>query len=1106
MALVVVVLASTLATLPGALGASPSYTLTGYVRQPGPGTPAVPSGVQVDLVSQGSGTVYTTTTTVGGGFTFSSASTGGALQPGYWGLWVPPQTNRSFGSGATLCFPCAALSVSQNPVFKFENATALTTSLYNPILSNVQILYYNATQNGTVTAGGSPLPGANVRVLAPMYNGVVLVNNTTASNGAYSLKVPWGTWVLQATAPGPAPNYVNSTQVVISSRTPPSVNPVIRHYLVSGTVDQLSGSPVPSSGNVTLYDPTNRYVYSAATPPGGYYQIGTYPSGFVTSGSQTFDVFLATVGYSTTWYSLTVSSPSLVEHNVEVPLQAPNQLGVYLTTLNFSSFNVAKGTGTLNVSTTANLGNDTVLPNLPNGTVGQLWTQLGLDFANSVSFPSTSLSSVYAWENASGPFFPAVQAGTTINGTGFLGLSSPQGLTSETSTCSGTCDASSTSNLTLGWSTKYTLNGTLYKNSSSYTIGFNFRHPSSSADVYNYSVILPSGYVLRSGTSAPIGTRLVAAGPGGTWTKFTLQSLPSLTPSGAASFTIVRYSALTAIVNATVSNFAFSSLNVLNSTNGNYTVEVGLGQNVTFSAQNTLYPAGNNGTKFAWTFGDSSSATVTTATTSHIYLTGSANEPFNGTLKVWSSGGLNNTTKFHVWVATGPVTAGILSNATAAETKSVSGTTYLLVNWSTILRFNATGSKAEVSPSTTKVAGVLSVASYTLVSKGFKQVANYSVGSGAQYWQNWSVQFLGAGSYLTNGTVNGAKVPFKGWQYNLTLTVWSGTGQSASTTLVILVNDTEKPVPAFQILTLAGKPVSGSGIVAGSNLSVQVQLNGANASDPHNGSIGKYYWHIYNSGNTSFQWGTNISTVKPYPKPWLPAQSTAYTVNLTVWDLNGNKAWTTQSLTVSANSTTTPIMGAYTLTGPAKLTQGTSYTFWINVTVGGGKLSVAHNVTVRWYTTSPGGTSQSAIAGTPGSVRFYNYTSPGVANPTPFAVGRIASLAWNVTVRAEVTWSPGTTGNFNLYANVTATNEFAGDYSSATNVAQTSITVGPNPTTQLLEYVAIGVAVVVVILLIIVYYRRRSGRGGAAKPTGRAGLERGSKRPSEEEEDEEESS
>jgi len=346
-------------------------------------------------------------------------------------------------------------------------------------------------------------------------------------------------------------------------------------------------------------------------------------------------------------------------------------------------------------------------------------------------------------------------------------------------------------------------------------------------------------------------------------------------------------------------------------------------------------------------------------------------------------------------------------------------------------------------------------------------------------------------------------VTFFGWQYNLSLTVWDGAGHSATASLVVLVNDTEAPVSAFQVLNSAGTPVKGSAIVAGTNLSAKVLFNGANASDPHNGSVVKYYWLVTNSKNTTVHIGLNTTTVKPYPSVWLAAATNAYTVNLTVWDKNGNKGYTTQSLTVSQNTTTSPIMAATNLTGPSTLTDGTSYTFWVNITVGGGAKSVATNVSVAFYLLSPsGGGSRNNIGGAPASVKFYNYVS-GVVNTTPFATGLISSLAYNTTVRAEITWNPGITGSFTLYANVTAQNEFSGDYASGPNVKTMAVTINPNPTTQLLEYVAIAVVVVVVIALLILFYRRRTGRAGTKSGTARSGLER-SKRAADDEDDEDE--
>ncbi|MGA8603847.1 MAG: PKD domain-containing protein [Thermoplasmata archaeon] len=1110
-ALVLVTLVtSSLVAIAGAQAGSPAnYTLTGYVEQPG-GSP-VKAGAQVDLVSRATGQVFSTTITgAGGQFTFTTASTGGALTPGYWGVWVPPQGNVSIPScNPTRPYQCAILPQSQNPVFAFENATALTTSNYPVVLTGVSVLPYTGKITGTVSSGATPEPGAQVSLLDPSYNGLVLVNNTTAASGAFSLSVPlsvapFSNWVLRTTLPGPTVLY-NFTQAVVPTRTPVVINPDIQNYLVSGYVNLRSNpsAHVPTAGNVTLFDPSNGYLYTSGTPVGGFYSAGTYPLNFV-SGSQTFDVALSSIGYGTVWYPLSVSSPTPVQQNVLVSPLASNQLGSYQTTLNFSGINVASGSGNLAVKTVATLGNDTVVPNLPNATVGQLWAQLGLDFDNSIALSTASLPTVASWVNSTGPFFPAVQAQTSVNGTGFRGPAAPETLASWSSTCSGSCGLSTGGSLTYQWSESYGLNGTVPTNSSTYRIAFGFAHPVSSSDVYNYTLVLPTGYVLAAGTQAPSGTRLAPAGPGGTWTSFTLQSLPSSALVGSASFSIVKYSALTAIVNASVSNFAFSNQNVLNSTNGNYTVEVGLGQNVTFSALNSLYPSGTNGTSFAWTFGDGGSSSSGSATANHTYSTASGSTPLNGQLTVTSSGGLVDSTTFHVWVAEGPVVAVITANSTAAQNKTAGSTPYVFINWGTTLNFNANQSTAQVSPTAT-VQAVRSVASFALVSShGFKQTANFSVGQNANFGAPFTVTFLGAGSYLSSGTVGGTAVPFLGWQYNLTLTVWSGTGQTAKTTLVILVNDTQKPVSAFLILNSAGAAIKNGGVVAGTNLSANVLLNGANATDPHNGSIVKYYWLVTNSGNSQVHLGYNVTTVKPYPAPWLTASTTSYTVNLTVWDRNGNSAYTKQQLSVSQNTTTTPIVEANNITGPTSLTDGSSATFWVNITIGGGSKSVADDVSVAWYLQSPSGSSkQIPIAGAPASVKWYNYISPGNVNSTSFASGTLATLAFNATVRAVITWTPVLTGNYILYANVSASNTFAGNYKSLPNVQQLSISISPNPTTQLLEYVAIGVAVVVVLFLIVLWYRRRSRRGQVKSGTGRSGLER-PKRPADDEDDEDE--
>jgi len=1093
---VLLLLAGSLVTLGGAQAASsPNYVLTGYARtSTGQGI----SGTLVDLQSRATGQIFTTRTTgSGGAFAFNSSNTGSAIAPGYWSVWVPAQANVSAGYGSGCTPICAIFPVNQTPTARYYNATDLTTTT-SPVLLNITVADYTSTIKGTVSETGSVVPGATVQLIYPLFDDLSLANNTTGPYGNYSLKAPPGTWIVKTTIPGVPPAY-NVTRVTVPKRGTVTVNPNVQNFLIYGSVLQAGvrgNPPVPNGGNLTVWDPTDGYIYSSPTPAGGYYSFGSYAN-LSYSGSQTFDVVLSTIGYATNYVPVTISSPSSLQKNVLVSPLLTSQRGSYTTTLNFSTINVSTGKGSVSVNTSAYLGNNTVFANLPNASVGQMWAQLGLDFAHSISFPQSDLAPFFAWENASGPFLPAVQAGLAINGTGFLAPAGAQNLTSFSSTsCSSSCGLSTSGDIQLGWNTTYRLNGTLSGNSSSYTVNFGFTHPLAS-DAYNYTVVLPTGYALAAGTAAPSNSKLLPLGPDDTWTKFNLVSLPSPTPQGSFSFTIVKYANLTANVNITEKNFAFSTANILNATHNNYTVVVGLNQNVTFSALNSTYPAGTNGTKFVWDFGDGAQTTTGQATTNHTYSAASGRYAYNGSLTVTSSGGLKNSTTFFVWVGQGPVAAAISSNATASQNRSVGGTPYLFVNWGTAVSLNATASTAKISP-TALQANVISVATFVITAKGFKVTQNYSSSQGASVDSNYSYTFLGAGVYYTNHTtINGSTIFFKGWQYNISLTVWAGSGQSGTASLIVLVNDTQKPVPAFQVLNAAGKPVSGSGVITAANLTARISLNGANSTDPNNGSLTKYYWQISNS--TALVRATNVTSVKPYPTFWLTPQSAAYTINLTVTDLNGNRAWTTASLQVSVNSTTTPIMQATNLTAPTSYNAGTSYTIWVNLTSGGGTKSVAQNVTVAFYLTSPTGTTRSYIASSPGSVQFYNYTAVGVVNTVPFATGLIPTMAYNQTYRAVIHWTPGSTGNFVLYANVTASNGYIGNYASG--VVSQSISVNPNPTTQALEYVAIGAAVVIVIVLIVIFYRRRGGRTTSGRSGGRSS-DRGKAKPSADEDDE----
>src|SRR5580658_7284550 len=116
-ALVVMMLATTLVSAPGARATNgpTDYVLSGHVTTAG--AVPVPAGVTVDLISGSTHQVFTAQTTAGGAYSFTSSSTSDALVPGNWGVWVPPQGNITLSNR-----PAGILPADPKPTFFYETA------------------------------------------------------------------------------------------------------------------------------------------------------------------------------------------------------------------------------------------------------------------------------------------------------------------------------------------------------------------------------------------------------------------------------------------------------------------------------------------------------------------------------------------------------------------------------------------------------------------------------------------------------------------------------------------------------------------------------------------------------------------------------------------------------------------------------------------------------------------------------------------------------------------------------------------------------------------------------------------------------------------------
>jgi PKD domain len=1103
LALVVAVLAlASFASLPGALGASPNYVISGLVLQPnGYG---VPNGVTVQLTSSATHAVYTTTTGSGGAFQFNSSNTGGALAIGWWGLAVQPQSDIHSSACGGPFRECAVLPASSAPQYYWESAANLTTTVTRTI-SDVSFVTYNATVNATVTYGGVGVNGGTVELISPDYPTFALSENTTNATGVTTFPAPSGSWLLYAEAPG-SPSHFSYTPETIPTSGVDHLTLDINNYLVYGSISSSTGGLEAAGFNATLIDTSSgaeQYdTYAQYSSTGYSYAVGTYPTGFTGTGAETFELVLSPIGYAPAFLPLSVSSTtqsgfaSANPHNVVVTPMAPP--AVYNTTLNYSSGKNGAAFGLLNVTTVASLGNYSVFPDLANASVGQLWGQLALDFAHSTKLLGTTFNStVIPWIQAQGPFFPAGEASAVINGTGFgqpTNYTTPTPNPAITGGYAASYDLTSAQGLSMKWSQVYNTTTGLPKGGTGgeYTFAFNFRHPTNSQSI-NYTVILPKGFVLKAGTAAPPASKLVPAGPGGTWTKFYLDSEPSSSTYSLANFTAVKYSSISARVNVSVPTFTFSTKNVLNDSRTNYTAVVGLGENVTFSAINSTYPAGTNGSLFVWHFGDGATNTTSQSTTYHIYTTTGR---FNATLNVTSSGGQSNKIGFTIYVGDLPPTANIEGNWTTAENQSAGGDQYIILNWSQSLTFNLTGSMSTLYPNA-PVDGVISDAVWNLTSHNFTKIlGNFSAGAGANTTTPVSYSFQGAGFFLTTGMVDGNPVSFKGWQYNLTLTVWDGQGHSANTTLVVLVRDTEKPIAVVLAYNAAGNLLSSAGITEGTNNLAFVKLSGKNSTAPHNGTIASYSWVVNNTSNSTFK-VTNQHEAWNYT---FPPQLKPYTVNLTVTDTAGNTAYTDYALTVAYNTTIRPILTLLNeteTTGITSMTAGTSYTWWFNITNTGGKLSTAKNVQLLVSLTGTGASAPGGnTAGTPGSVKWYNVSANGTVATSPLAPGSTITLVYNQTIRAEITLTPSITGTKYLWGNATCSNCYT--YTKAVNYVQ--VTISQNETQLILEYVAIGAGAVIIIIALVLLLRRR-GKPSSTSSKGGGRLERGSSKDEDEDDE-----
>jgi hypothetical protein len=959
----------------------------------------------------------------------------------------------------------------------------------------------------TSTAGALGSPSSSSTTITMTSNGTLYANYTTQTCSFAIADVPMGVWTLYAFGVTPTSSgydYYNYTSVTVD-RMVAWKNVSLTGYLVFGDYVTPSGT-YDSNSNITIWDATTHEVYPSYVAASGsaYYRAGLYSGDMgTTGGNQSFVVFYSPQGYNSTWRNLTVNpAKPAVQYN---PSVRPGTSSVFDTTITFGNFS------SVSVSSEARMGAGSTFAQLPNASIGNLWAQLGLDFNNSnPSVDQSAWQSFHKWLVSEGPVYSAESEGLAVNGTLFHDDGN-YSMTTGSYAFPGNESYYSTAGMSYETFRNYTLTPWAFKNASSYVLSVGFNYPTSSESM-NYTVNLPRGYTLENGTLAPKGTSVIPSGPvgpgGNLWTSFTIIPHQYDIAHGIGNFTIYRISNVTAIVNVTSSDFAFTSRNVWNATNGNYTVLVGAGNNVSLTASHSLVSATVNVTNYEWNFSSSPATTcltkgqpgyltamcVNTASTSinHYFDQGGV---VHGSLTLLTSGGESDSTTFTVYVDNiQPIPLITTNNTHVISINTV--TRYLYVNWSTSLQLNATGSTDAINGSLPLRVnnGTIAVADWNITAGQTYHNANYSLSRGSKAFTNLSYQFLGAGPYEKGSViVDGRVLSLNGWLYNVSLTLWDAGGLRAMANMYVLVNDTERPVALGSVQNALGRNVTG-GLVVGENGTVQIGLLENYSFDPHNGSIVSYSWSVTNDAGAFVKGHAISSTERAYwnsttPQRWgvyLAASVGAYNFTLNVTDLAGNHGLDTYPVIVSYTGLG-PIVTVTNLTALPSWTDGSEVTIWVDVTNSGYSTTVANNVSVQFYLTNPNGTDKTIIGGSPADVLWYGFSN-NVVNTTASYTGVLPSMLSNQTWRAEITYTPPSsmTGTRWLWANATAANELAVGYRSGVNVIHIVVTVGSaSPSFLFTALLVVIVAIVIGVAVIFIRSRKRVS-GESAKPAEKA--------------------
>ena len=572
------------------------------------------------------------------------------------------------------------------------------------------------------------------------------VSNTTTGDIGFSL---WSdTFTVQVNATGYG-LFIENMAITAAGTIPITMSPqftVVGHatntagqFLSAGLTGRLYnlGSTVPkSNGTKIIPAVVSGSLYSFYAPAG------------------TYSMIIDANGYAAYRTDLTLSgSPTTVPANAVLSPSPPDS---YLTTVLFG----AKDWNNITIYRNWTLNPDSTLSGLSPSGVRNLRDQLNFTFGNGLGDGTVSPNDVTAfgnWLQQNGPVYVATDAFMLVNGQGYMSTATSfaasvsNTLSNPASpvwiNTSATYHLESTAWITYG-QPKYYLNMTLF--------------PDTNTTTYHnetYIVQLPVAYEMASDTVVPSGSITTY-----NFTRVTVD--PGLT-TGTPVIRMVIQKALSGTARAAVIGPS-GKYYVADSAFDTYQAYVAANTSVTFSGQQSTDPVGDiTKANFTWEFEANTNPSITGwgITSTHDYATPGQ---YTVNLTVLQTGGNVTYRNITVWVDGTPPVAGFRTNYTGSG--SAVGLT-LRVNESATVKFTSTSTDLAYPG---KVGVILSA--------GYKWVFdNTSIPDATGSTVNWTFDQ-------------------PGW-YNVILNVTDAVGNAgANATMVVIVNDTQAPIPSLSIL------------------------------------------------------------------------------------------------------------------------------------------------------------------------------------------------------------------------------------------------------------------------------------------------------------------